>query len=150
MLAVSENIKAAVHSPSHYLSSAGYEVADVLDAYGFGPHLWQAGAYIMRAGRKDDIVQDLSKACWYLRRSSIHPGMRFCTGPRVGRNMQPDAVLAAFSIADPARVSALNILLHLWTAASPDDDLMQMHAILEQDVARILSERASTSASADS
>lgn len=58
-----------VNRPSHYTRIPGLEVIDVLEAFfGTDPLLWQVGKYILRAGHKDDLTQDLKKAAWYLNR----------------------------------------------------------------------------------
>ena len=57
-----------VNRPKHY-NFGKYEVIDVLeDWFANDPWLWQVGRYIARAGRKDNEVQDLEKAKWYLER----------------------------------------------------------------------------------
>lgn len=60
-----------VNSPEHY-KSGGFEAADVLDAFfPDNPHLWAAGKYILRAGKKDPgkFDQDLEKAKWFIDRA---------------------------------------------------------------------------------
>jgi hypothetical protein len=58
----------AVNHPRHY-TSGKFEVIEVLeDWFPSDPLLWQVGKYIARAGKKDDTVQDLKKAAWYLDR----------------------------------------------------------------------------------
>ena len=57
-----------VNHPKHYQAN-GLEAIDVLEA--FFPHsplLWNAAKYLLRAGHKDDKVQDLRKAMWYIQR----------------------------------------------------------------------------------
>lgn len=57
-----------VNHPPHY-TRGKFEVIDVLEEFfAQDPLLWQVGKYIMRAGHKDDTVQDLEKAAWYLQR----------------------------------------------------------------------------------
>ena len=51
----------AVHHPAHYCYSK-YEPKDVIRAWGLNFNLGSAVKYIARAGRKDDIVQELEKA----------------------------------------------------------------------------------------
>ena len=58
----------AVNSPSHYSEGRSLETIDVIEDWGLGFHLGNAVKYIARAGRKDDILQDLRKAQWYLNR----------------------------------------------------------------------------------
>ena len=50
-----------VHHPSHYCYSE-YEPKDVIRAWGLNFNLGSAVKYIARAGRKDDILQELNKA----------------------------------------------------------------------------------------
>jgi chaperonin cofactor prefoldin len=57
-----------VNSPSHY-TFGRFEVIDVLeDWFPDDPLLWQVGKYIARAWRKDNALEDLKKARWYLDR----------------------------------------------------------------------------------
>lgn len=59
----------AVNHPSHYGNDdPAYEAIKVIEAWGLGFCLGNTVKYIARAGRKDDIVQDLKKAQWYLNR----------------------------------------------------------------------------------
>ena len=58
----------AVNRPSHYAEGREFETIDVIEDWGLGYHLGNAVKYISRAGRKDDILQDLKKAQWYLTR----------------------------------------------------------------------------------
>lgn len=56
-----------VNHPSHY-TQGKYEVIDVIEDWDLGFNLGNAIKYIGRAGHKDDIVQDLEKAKWYIER----------------------------------------------------------------------------------
>lgn len=51
--------------PAHYTYSE-YEPKDVIRAWGLNFNLGSAVKYVARAGRKDDIVQDLKKAKQFL------------------------------------------------------------------------------------
>lgn len=53
--------KELVHHPAHYCYSE-YEPKDVIRAWGLNFNLGSAVKYIARAGRKDDILQELNKA----------------------------------------------------------------------------------------
>ena len=55
----------AVDHPSHYCYSK-YEPKDVIRGWGLNFNLGSAVKYIARAGRKDDIIQDLEKAKKFL------------------------------------------------------------------------------------
>lgn len=55
---MSDNIK----HPSHYAEGRNYEPKDVIRDWGLNFNLGSVVKYIARAGRKDDIVQDLKKA----------------------------------------------------------------------------------------
>lgn len=52
----------AVKHPSHYTEGRKYEPKDVIRDWGLNFNLGSAVKYLSRAGRKDDIVQDLKKA----------------------------------------------------------------------------------------
>lgn len=59
--------KEQVNNPEHYNSHpSGVECIDVAEHYGF--NLGNTIKYIWRAGLKDDVIQDLEKARWYLDR----------------------------------------------------------------------------------
>jgi hypothetical protein len=63
-----------VHHPAHY-NAGSIEVIEAIEDWQRGwPsdlafHLGNAIKYIARAGKKDDIVQDLKKARWYVDRA---------------------------------------------------------------------------------
>jgi transcriptional regulator with XRE-family HTH domain len=59
--------KEMVNHPSHY-NMGKYEAIDVIEDWNLGFNLGNTVKYISRAGHKDDIVQDLKKALWYLER----------------------------------------------------------------------------------
>lgn len=59
----------AVNHPSHYGGEQNpYEAIKVIEAWSLGFCLGNCVKYISRAGKKDDIIQDLEKAKWYLQR----------------------------------------------------------------------------------
>lgn len=58
----------AVNHPSHYAEGRRCEPIDVIEDWELGFNLGNVVKYIARAGRKDDIVQDLEKAEFYLKR----------------------------------------------------------------------------------
>ncbi len=59
----------AVNHPLHYGGDSNpYEAIKVIEAWDLGFSLGNAVKYISRAGKKDDIIQDLEKAAWYLQR----------------------------------------------------------------------------------
>ena len=51
-----------VHKPAHYTQGRKYEPKDVIRDWGLNFNLGSAVKYLSRAGRKDDIIQDLKKA----------------------------------------------------------------------------------------
>lgn len=59
------NGNSAVDHPAHYCYSK-YEPKDVIRGWGLNFNLGSAVKYIARAGRKDDIIQDLEKAKKFL------------------------------------------------------------------------------------
>ena len=54
-----------VKNPAHYCYGE-YEPKDVIRDWGLNFNLGSAVKYIARAGRKDDIIQDLKKAKQFL------------------------------------------------------------------------------------
>lgn len=58
-----------VNHPLHYGGGENiYETINVIEAWGLDFCLGNAVKYISRAGKKDNIKQDLEKAIWYLQR----------------------------------------------------------------------------------
>ena len=66
-LNVEEDKKEMVNHPSHY-NMGKYEAIDVIEDWNLGINLGNTIKYISRAGHKDNILQDLKKALWYLDR----------------------------------------------------------------------------------
>ena len=58
----------AVNHPQHYGGDTPYEAIKVIEAWELDFCLGNTVKYISRAGKKDNIVQDLKKAKWYLER----------------------------------------------------------------------------------
>ena len=56
----------AIKHPKHYCEGRKYEPKDVIRNWGLNFNLGNAVKYIARAGRKDDIVQELKKAQEYI------------------------------------------------------------------------------------
>lgn len=54
-----------VDSPAHYQGKT-LEAIDVIDDFELNFNLGNAVKYILRAGFKDNYVQDLKKAVWYI------------------------------------------------------------------------------------
>jgi iron-sulfur cluster repair protein YtfE (RIC family) len=58
-----------VDHPQHYGGKGNkYEAIKVIEAWDLGFCLGNTVKYISRAGKKDNIVQELEKALWYLKR----------------------------------------------------------------------------------
>lgn len=55
----------SVDHPAHYMAGST-EVIDVIEDFGLGFTLGNVIKYVLRSGRKDDALQDLKKALWYL------------------------------------------------------------------------------------
>lgn len=63
--------KEMVNHPSHYGGEDNpYEVVKVLEAWGLDMDFYLGNTikYIARAGKKDETLQELRKALWYLKR----------------------------------------------------------------------------------
>ena len=57
-----------VNRPSHYAEGRRYEPIAVIEDWSLGYHLGNALKYISRAGRKQNTIEDLRKAVWYVNR----------------------------------------------------------------------------------
>ena len=55
-----------INNPSHYCEGRSFEPIDVINDWQLNFNLGNVVKYISRAGRKDDILQDLKKAAFYL------------------------------------------------------------------------------------
>jgi len=61
--------KELVNHPQHYGGKDNpYEAIRVIENWNLGFCLGNTIKYISRAGKKDDTVQELEKALWYLKR----------------------------------------------------------------------------------
>ena len=61
--------KELVNHPEHYGGKDNkYEAIKVIEAWNLGFCLGNTVKYISRAGKKDDTIQELQKALWYLKR----------------------------------------------------------------------------------
>ena len=59
--------KEAVNHPQHYGGGDNpYEAIKVIDAWDLGFCLGNTVKYVARAGKKNDRLEDLKKARWYL------------------------------------------------------------------------------------
>jgi len=61
--------KEKVNHPDHYNQVTGIECIDVVENFGF--NLGNAMKYIWRSDHKDDPVEDLNKAAWYIQREIV-------------------------------------------------------------------------------
>lgn len=59
----------SVNNPNHYGGAKNqYEAIKVIEAWDLDFCLGNTLKYISRAGKKDNIIEDLKKAKWYLER----------------------------------------------------------------------------------
>lgn len=56
-----------VNSPAHY-TAGGIETIDYIEAKQLNYHLGNVVKYVSRAGKKNEMLEDLKKAKWYLDR----------------------------------------------------------------------------------
>ena len=62
-------VQEMVNHPAHYGGGDNpYEAIKVIEAWGLDFCLGNTVKYISRAGKKDNVLQDLRKALWYLER----------------------------------------------------------------------------------
>lgn len=55
-----------VNRPSHYAEGRQYEPIKVIEDWNLSYCLGNAVKYISRVGRKENSLQDINKAIWYL------------------------------------------------------------------------------------
>jgi hypothetical protein len=61
--------KEMVDHPDHYGGEDNtYETIKVIEAWGLDFHIGNCVKYLSRAGKKNDELEDLKKAAWYLDR----------------------------------------------------------------------------------
>ncbi len=63
-----------VNHPEHYGGKYNqYEAIKVINAWGYDKdfYLGNAVKYLSRAGKKDDTIQDLRKAIWYIEQKIV-------------------------------------------------------------------------------
>lgn len=71
-LEISKDEKSMVEHPSHYAAGRKYEPIDVIEDWDLGFSLGNVVKYISRAGRKNDALEDLNKAKFYLQYAIDH------------------------------------------------------------------------------
>ena len=59
--------KETVNHPAHYQGNR-FEVIDIIEDYNLNFHLGNVIKYVLRADKKNNRVEDLKKAAWYLSR----------------------------------------------------------------------------------
>lgn len=66
----SKSIDQNVEHPSHYKAANGMEAIDVIEAFNLDRDfcLGNCAKYLLRLGKKDNILQDAKKCRWYLDR----------------------------------------------------------------------------------
>lgn len=62
----------SIHHPAHYAEGRAYEPIDVIEDWELNYRLGNCVKYVSRAGRKQDQLEDLRKARWYLDREIEH------------------------------------------------------------------------------
>lgn len=59
-----------VNDPPHYKTASGLEAIDVIEAFfADNYHLGNVFKYLARAGKKNNRIEDMMKARWYLDRA---------------------------------------------------------------------------------
>ncbi len=92
-------------SPDHYKGSGGIQAIDVIEQFGLNYRLGNVVKYLLRAGKKDDRLQDLQKALAYLTRevTGQWPGQDLDKQPgydKTGANVAPGLCYFGNPVAD--------------------------------------------------
>lgn len=96
---VKVNEDSAVIAPKHY-THGGVEPLDYIESKGYGFCVGNAIKYIARAGHKDNIVQDLKKARFYLIR-------------QMNRDVPPAVSCSQFIMAKGLTPNLANVILSI-------------------------------------
>lgn len=127
-----------VKHPSHYAEGRKFEPKDVIRDWGLNFNLGNAVKYLARAGRKDDIVQDLKKAQEYIQfeidaieaerekstKPKDHPYCKCATNPYRGKDDRMDALIYGLQemLDSVARMGAVKpIVVKLPAVADPEE-----------------------------
>ncbi len=86
----------AVNHPAHYGGDTAYEAIKVIEAWNLGFRLGNVLKYIRRAQHKDNLLQNLQKARWYLDReiAAIEANERLPHPNTETASIQPQGVIA--------------------------------------------------------
>jgi Protein of unknwon function (DUF3310) len=119
-----------VNHPPHYTQDRSIEPIDVLERFFFRDALlWQVGKYLSRYGRKDNPLQDLQKAEWYLNRRMSVDRPYSCHNPAL-IDMIPTILHDWYSktnTTEAVRVALFNLLR---CGSAENDDEAVGHAVL--------------------
>lgn len=55
-----------INHPEHYQSKSGLEVIDIIESFDLNFNLGNVIKYTLRSGKKNERLEDLKKALWYL------------------------------------------------------------------------------------
>ena len=108
--------KDMVKKPSHYVDGRQYEPKDVIRDWNLNFNIGSAVKYLSRAGRKDDIVQDLRKAQEFIQFEIDAIELERATGSRVKH--------------DPADELEGTLVIELSGNASPEEIINEVIELL--------------------
>ena len=151
-----------IDHPDHYNHAGSqYEVINIIENWELGFCLGNTLKYILRAGRKENELEDLEKALWYLRRDAKNRNSTFRTP-----DISESDVINAYKLHNshlakviktlhhPCKDEAIDALKkHILSvkfrnkrtvAFDLDDTLAHSKQVLKQDMAKKLLELAST------
>lgn len=92
-------------NPSHYKNSFGVECIEIARQYSYSHG--NAIKYAWRAGKKDDLLQDLQKCLWYCKDEAKH---RFCNPPVSAINLFKEKAYGKFNNY-PLQNELLNLII---------------------------------------
>ena len=100
--------KDMVKKPSHYVDGRNYEPKDVIRDWGLNFNIGSAVKYLSRAGRKDDIIQDLRKAQEFIQFEIDAIELERSTGSRVKHD--PEDAFDIIEVTVPAGATINEII----------------------------------------
>ena len=60
-------MKETINHPDHYKGNR-FEAIDIIEDYELNFNLGSTLKYVLRAGKKNDVIEDLQKAEWFIKR----------------------------------------------------------------------------------
>lgn len=100
-----------VNNPAHYQTESGLEAIEVIEAFfEDNYHLGNAFKYMARAGKKNDELEDIEKAIWYLERYKQTLGAEDVYGLTPKGQALAELIVAGYDV--PITEKTVDVYIH--------------------------------------